>query len=80
MGIHTFVDRSLLFGLWSTPKIFTAFSDMVEWAIHHRGTHHLLHYLDDFLPFRQPGTLEAGQAVATARVVFVEAGILVAEH
>ena len=30
--------------------------------------------------FGQPGTLEAGQAVATARAIFAEAGILVAEH
>ena len=76
----TFVDRSLPFGLQSAPKIFTAFSDMVAWAIHYRGVRHLLHYLDDFLLFGQPGTLDAGQAVATARAVFAEAGILVAEH
>ena len=76
----TFVDQSLPFGLRSAPKIFTAFSDMVAWAIHYRGVHHLLHYLDDFLLFGQPGTLEASQAVATAREVFAEAGILVAEH
>ena len=50
------------------------------WAIHHRGVHHLLHYLDDFLLFGQLGTLEAGQAVATARAIFEEAGIPVAEH
>ena len=62
----TFVDRSLPFGLQSAPKIFTAFSDMVAWAIHYRGVRHLLHYLDDFLLFRQPGTSEASQAVATA--------------
>ena len=53
---------------------------MVAWAIHHRGVRHLLHYLDDFLQFGQPGTLEAGQAVATARAVFVKAGIPVAKH
>ena len=75
-----FVDQSLPFSLWSAPKSFTAFLDMVTWAIHHRGVHHLLHYLDDILLFGQPGMLEAGQAVATAWVVFAEAGILVAEH
>ena len=56
----TFVDWSLPFGLRSATKIFTAFSDMVVWAIHYRGVRHLLHYLDDFLLFGQPGTLEAG--------------------
>ena len=75
-----FVDRSLPFGLWYAPKISTALSNMVVWAIHHKGVRHLLHYLDDFLLFGQLGTLEAGQAVATARAVFAEAGILVAEH
>ena len=75
-----FIDWILPFGLWSTPKISTALSDMVVWGIHHKGVCYLLHYLDDFLLFGQPGTLEAGQAVATARVVFAEAGILVAEH
>ena len=74
-----FVDQNLPFGLWSAPKIFTAFSEMVVWAIHHKGVRHLLHYLDDFLLFGQPGTLEAGQAVATAQAVFAEAGILFAE-
>ena len=34
----------------------------------------------NFLLFGQPGKLEAGQAVATAQVVFAEAGIPVAEH
>ena len=52
----------------------------VAWAIHHSSVHHLLHYLDDFLLFGQPGMLEAGQAVDTAWVVFAEAGIPVAEH
>ena len=76
-----FVDRSLPFGLRSAPKIFAAFSDMVAWAIHHRGVRHLLHYyLDNFLLFGQLGTLEAGQAVATAQAVFAEASITVAEH
>ena len=49
-------------------------------AIHYKGVHDLLHYLDDFLQFGQPGTLEAGQAVAMARAVFAEACIPVAEH
>ena len=75
-----FIDQNLSFGLWSAPKIFTAFSDMVAWTIHHRGVCHLLPHLDDFLLFGQPGRLEAGQAVATAQAVFAEAGILFAEH
>ena len=46
-----YVDRSLPFGLWSAPLIFTAFTDLVAWAIYHHGVQWLLHYFDDFLFF-----------------------------
>ena len=42
---------NLPFGLRSAPKVFTAFADLVAWAIHCRGVCWLLHYLDDFLLF-----------------------------
>ena len=34
---QVFVDCSLQFGLRSVPKVFTAFADLVAWAIHSRG-------------------------------------------
>ena len=72
------VDRSLLFGLRSAPKIFTAFADAVTWAIHQHGVRFVLHYLDDFLFL---GALNSGEAPNTAiqaDEVFSQTGIPVA--
>ena len=77
---QVFVDRSLPFGLRSAPKIFTAFADMVAWVIHCQGVRWLLHYLDDFLLFGAPGSLEIEHAIAVASRVFSSAGIPVATH
>ena len=38
-----YVDRNLPFGLRSAPKLFTAFADMVAWAIHCHGVRYMLH-------------------------------------
>ena len=39
----------LPFGLCSTPKIFTAVADALQWIMINHGMNHLLHYLDDFI-------------------------------
>ena len=77
---QVFVDRSLPFGLRSAPKVFTAFADLVAWAIHCRGVRWLLHYLDDFLLFGAPGTSKVASAAAVATEVLANAGIPVAAH
>ena len=77
---HVYVDHSLPFGLRSAPKIFTAFTDMVTWAIHCHGVRFLLHYVDDFSFLGKLGTLEAPQAVTLANEVFSCIGIPVATH
>ena len=77
---QVFVDRSLPFGLRSAPKVFTAFADLVAWAIHCRGVHWLLHYLDDFLLFGTLGTLEAASAAVMAMEVLANAGVPVAAY
>ena len=46
---YSYVDFCLPFGLRSSPKIFTAFADVVAWVLHHCGVRHIMHYLDDFL-------------------------------
>ena len=43
-----FVDTVLPFGLCSTPKIFSALADTLEWIFRHNDVSHVLHYLDDF--------------------------------
>ena len=57
-----FVDLHLPFGLCSAPKIFTAFADVVAWALHATGIRYLIHYLDDFLIVCSPSSFE-GQAL-----------------
>ena len=46
---RTYIDRTLPFGLCSTPKIFSAVAEMMAWVLHNAGIEHLIHYLDDFL-------------------------------
>jgi hypothetical protein len=51
---EVYVDRSLPFGLRSASLLFTAFSDMVAWAIHCQGVRFIMHYLDNFLVLGPP--------------------------
>ena len=51
----TYVDRVLPFGLRSAPKIFSAVSDAIAWALYCANVEHQIHYLDDFLFFSTPG-------------------------
>ena len=43
-----FINTALPFGLWSTPKSFTAIADAAEWIAITAGVKVVLHYLDDF--------------------------------
>ena len=36
----------LTFGLRSTPKMFTALADALEWILHDNGVCESIHYLD----------------------------------
>ena len=58
--------------------MFTAFADLVAWAIHCQGVRWLLHYLDDFLLFGALGTLEVVSAAVLAMEALANAGIPVA--
>ena len=40
------VDETLPFGLRSTPRIFTAIADALQWRARFQGSEHILHYLD----------------------------------
>ena len=60
------VDTTLPFGLRSAPKIFNAVADASEWIREHNGVRELLHYLDDFLIFGVPDSLECQQALEKA--------------
>ena len=55
-----YIDTALPFGLRSAPKIFTAVADAAEWILKLEGVKFVLHYLDDFLMIRAPGSQECG--------------------
>ena len=46
---HIYVDRVLLFGLRSAPKIFSALADALEWIVKDHGVKRLWLYLDDYI-------------------------------
>ena len=53
-GDAFYMDTVLPFGLRSTPKIFSAISDTLEWIVKRVGITHCIHYLDDFLTIGKP--------------------------
>ena len=77
---QVYIDRNLPFGLRSAPKLFTAFADVVAWAIHCCGVRYILHYLDDFLIMGAPNSSEATIAASKAMEFFSATGIPVADH
>ena len=44
-----YVDTALPFGLRSTPKIFNAVADTLEWILQQHGVSQLWCYLDDYI-------------------------------
>ena len=76
----TFVDRALPFGLRSAPKVFSAVSDMIAWALHQEGLEYQIHYLDDYLFFGRPGTGQGALLLSKALQVFSNLGVPVAPH
>ena len=62
----TYVDRALPFGLRSAPKIFTAVSVMIAWALHCQDLHDQIHYLDYFLLLVHPSSDQGEAVLSTA--------------
>jgi hypothetical protein len=75
-----YIDRSLPFGLRSAPLLFTAFSDMVAWAIHCQGVRFVMHYLDDFLLLGAPDSQEVAHSLNVTLNFLFRSGIPVATH
>ena len=46
---NVYIDRALLVGLRSAPKLLTAIADLLAWVLACQGVTHQLHYLDVFL-------------------------------
>ena len=53
-----YIDMALQFGLRSSPKIFTAVADALEWVFRRHGVSWCTHYVDDFLTVGKPTSEE----------------------
>ena len=76
----TYIDRTLPFGLRSTPKIFSAVADMIAWILHCRGIQHQIHYLDDFLFIGAPNTGEGWRVIGPVLETLEHIGVPVAKE
>ena len=52
------VDTALPFGLRSAPLIFTAMADALQWIMEEKGVSYVVHYIDNLITVRAPGSLE----------------------
>ena len=57
---QVYVDGTLSFRLRSSPLLFTALGDAVQWQVERSGVVRLSHYIDDFVTVGAPGTGECG--------------------
>ena len=72
---QVFVDCQLPFGLASSPAIFSAVAEALEWILHSRGVRCCIHYLDDFLILGAPGSNECAEALRITRETCTELGV-----
>ena len=69
---QVYLEHCLPLGLCSAPKIFIAFADALAWVLHQAGVRHIIHYLDDFLFFGSPLSVEGSQTLTTAFEMLAE--------
>ncbi len=72
------MDQALPFGLRSAPKISTAVTDTIDWALVQRNIPYLLHYLDDLF-FASPFDPMPQALLVTVLSSLDELGIPVAQ-
>lgn len=70
-----YVDKALPFGLRSAPKIFTALADGLLWVLYQHNIQAALHYLDDYIFFGSPDTLECADALERALQLCGQLGV-----
>ena len=75
-----YIDCMLPFGLRSSPKIFTAVADALEWCIGQQGVEFVYHYLDDFLVLGPPGSDVCQQSLNTLEKLCSHLGVPLAPH
>ena len=71
-----YVDLALPFGLRSSPFIFNAIADLVEWIlVHSYQIPDLLHYLDDFITMGPPESSQCAHNLRTTLAVCKRLGL-----
>ena len=75
-----YIDPMLPFDLRSTPKIFNAVTDALNWHLRQRGVQQVFHYLDDFVIVAPPNSPQCRDSMATLDMVCTELGVPIAEH
>ena len=63
---QVYIDKVLLFGLRSAPKLYNAVADAQLWILKRSDGVEAIHYLDDFLLFGAPESQQCEQALARA--------------
>lgn len=77
-SIH--VNRALLFGLRSAPKLFTAVADAIRWIMGNHGVCEKMHYLDGFLVLGPAGSEECRRALEISLQICWDMGVTVASQ
>ena len=70
-----YVDRMLLFGSRSAPKIFTAVADAMEWCVHKADVKYIYHYLDNFAVLDSPDSEECHRHLLCLQSVAADLGV-----
>ena len=74
---RVFVDTRLPFGLRSTPLIFTALADVLQWVIERKGVRFIFHYIDDFITVGTPGSVECATNMEKISQACQETGVTI---
>ena len=75
-----YVDTALPFGLRSAPKIFSAVADALQWIFESKGVRRVRHYLDDYILFGAPNSMECREALDLALQLCRQLGVPIAAH
>ena len=79
-GEKIFIDKVLLFGLRSAPKIFNAMADALEWVARSTRVQLLSHYLDDFTVVGPPDSDECQRGWGVLQQAYLDLGVPVSEE
>ena len=74
-GEEIYADATLPFGLRSTPLIFTALADALQWVMGARGVQWVTHYIDNFITMGAPEADECAKNFTLMHAVCEQMGL-----